>query len=288
MHLATVVEQVAMECDLQKSTIDQYRLAVSRFSAWLGRAATDEDLKIENINGFLCSMQQRVGPTTVRNYRVGLTRVWNYLSETQGLAPYNVRRLRRPKINKKPVTSWLPDQVMALLKGAQDMLKRLRCGVHESDFMSAWIWVGYDTGLRPVDLRMLTWNDVDLDRGTIAITQHKTRNPHTAMLSHTSIMWLRKIQSPDRHLVFPLSKGGIRRLELQLYRLAKRHGFCRTKGQGIGTLRKSHATAIYSTLGEHAAAESLGHVGGVRTVRASYIDHRAIKQGRLPPDPSAA
>lgn len=102
------------------------------------------------------------------------------------------------------------------------------------------------------------------------------------MLSEATVASLVAIERPSRDLVFPLSKGGMRRLELMLYNESIRHGFTRIKGQGIGTIRKTHATAIYITDGECAAAESLGHVGGVRTVRASYIDHRAIKQGRLP------
>lgn len=288
MHLATVVDRVATECDLERSTIDQYRRAESRFSAWLGHRSTDTDLTIENLNGFIASLQKRVSGLTAKNYRVCITRMWNYLSEHENLASYNIKRLRRPKIDKKPVFSWSHEQVNTLLKGAQDMLGRLRCGIDESDFMTAWIWIGYDTGIRPIDLRLLKWSDLQIPLGSMAITQHKTRNPHSALISEQTKHWLAKIANPTRELVFPLSKGGMRRLELKLYKESIRHGFSRMKGQGIGTLRKTHATDIYITDGEVAAAESLGHVGGARTVRASYIDHRAVRQGRLPSRPNVA
>ncbi len=288
MHLATIVDRVATECDLEQSTIAQYRRAESRFSAWLGYSSTDADLTIENLNGFIAALQKRISGTTARNYRVSITRIWNYLTEHHNLPEYNVRRLRKPKIDKKPVFAWSPEQVTALLKGAQDMLGRLRCGIEESDFMTAWIWIGYDTGIRPIDLRLLKWSDLQVSHGTLAITQHKTRNPHSALMSEQAKHWLDRIVLPSRQLVFPLTKGGMRRLELKLYKESVRHGFTRIKGQGIGTLRKTHATEVYITDGECAAAESLGHVGGVRTVRASYIDHRAVRRGRLPNRPDVA
>jgi integrase len=88
--------------------------------------------------------------------------------------------------------------------------------------------------------------------------------------------------------VFPLSKSGVRRIELILFETAAKLGFRRMRGQGLGCLRKSHATQVYTAEGESAAAESLGHVSGTRTVRRHYIDSRSIKSGRLPPEPPAA
>lgn len=283
MLLANVIDQVAMECDLQECTIAQYRLAVSRFSAWLGRAASKDDLTTDYLNGFLCALQKRLSGTTVRNYRVAITRVWNYLSTNHGHPSYEVRRLRRPKQERKPVYSWWPDEVSLLLKATNNLSGKLKTGIWEADFLRAWILVEYDTGIRPVDMRLLTWEDVDLERGTVAIVQHKTLQPHSALLRDSTRIALEKISYPFRERVFYLTKGGMRRLELSLFREAAALGFKRRHGQGLGTLRKTHATSIYITDGETAAAESLGHVGGVRTVRTSYIDHRAVKRGRLPP-----
>jgi integrase len=288
MLLSNVLDRIVLEFDLQPCTIKQYRMVVSRFSAWLGKKAELSDLTMDNLNGFLFASQQKLNPTTIRNYRVAMTRVWNYASETEGIPSYNPKRLRRQKLIQKPVLSWSQGQVSALLKGSQDLMGELNCGIKQSELMQAWILVGYDTGLRPIDLRFLRWANIDFQYGTLSITQHKTRRTHTALLSEESKKALKAIQSPERDLVFPLGKGGCRRLELKLFEAAKRFGFRRVRGQGIGTLRKSHATEIYKKEGEVAAAESLGHVGGVRTVRASYIDHREVRQGRLPPKPDVA
>jgi integrase len=283
MLLATIVDQVAMECDIEQTTLDQYRRSEKRYSSWIGRPATYEDLSIDNLNGFMCDLQKKgLSGTTCCNYRVSITRLWNYATKHYNLPRYDIHRVRKPKIQKKPVVAWMPGQVQALLRGSQDMIGRLKIGIDQSAFMRALILTSYDTGLRPIDLRLLRWSSLILPSKSFAITQHKTMNPHSGMLSDDTVEALKAILSPARDLVFPLSKGGMRRLELLLYKESIRHGFYRAKGQGIGTIRKSHATAIYLSEGECAAAESLGHVGGVRTARASYIDHRAIKQGRLP------
>lgn len=283
MLLASIIDQVVMECDIEETTKDQYKRAERRFSTWLGRPATYADLTIDNLNGFMCDLQKNgLSGTTCRNYRVSITRLWNYATKHYDHPRYDIHRVRKPKIQRKPVVAWQASQIASLLRGAQDMIGRLKIGIDQSAFMRALVLAGYDTGLRPVDLRLLTWSSICLKSKTFAITQHKTSNPHSGLLSDDTVAALKAILSPPRQLVFPLSKGGVRRLELMLYTESFRHGFYRSKGQGIGTIRKTHATAIYVSDGECAAAESLGHVGGVRTARASYIDHRAIKQGRLP------
>lgn len=286
MLLAKVVDQVATECDLEECTVAQYRLAEKKFSEWLGKQSTKEDLTLENLNGFIASIQkQNRSGTTARNYRVSITRLWNYLTEFYGYPPYCVRRLRRPKIDDNPVVAWTSEQIKQLIKGSDDLIGRMRCGVYHADFIRAWILVGYDTGLRPSDLRRITWDQIDLASRRYHVVQHKTRNAHCGSIGDLAAVALEKIRDAffDTGLVFPLSKGGVRRIELQLYNEAEKYGFKRLRGQGIGTLRKSHATGVYSIDGENAAAESLGHVGGPRTVRKSYIDHRAVKKGRLPP-----
>ena len=287
MLLSTAVEQVAMECDLEKSTVDQYKRAVRRFSAWLGNPATSDDLAVSKLNGFIHEIQQRTSGTTARNYRVSITRIWNYLVETEDLPSYDVRRLRRPKLSPRPVSAWSTAQFATLLKAASSMPGRLRCGVPVNDFLTAWLWIAFDTGIRPSDIRLLTWASVDFNASLITIVQHKTGNSHSGMLSPECLAAINKINLGHPH-VFPLTKGGVRRLELNLYREAAKLGFSRLPGQGLGTLRKTHATEIYNSDGLNAAAESLGHVGGTRTARASYVDQRAVKQGRLPRRPDAA
>jgi integrase len=283
MLLASVIDRIAMDRDIEKVTVDQYIRHVNRFSECLGHEATIEDLSEDSLNRFLVSLQKEglVG-TTVRNYRVSITVVWSYLTEKEGLREYSIRRVRRLKIVQRPVHAWSLKQIGQLIAACEDVRGTLDNGIAGKDFLKAWVYLGYDTGLRPSDVRLLKWSDVNQIDGDVIITQHKTSVPHCAYLSPQSQESLRAIQFPERELIFPLTKGGVRRWELKLYDVAKNHGFSRRKGQGLGTLRKTHATEVYRSEGESAAAESLGHVGGVRTARASYIAHDAIRRGRLP------
>jgi integrase len=286
MLLETIVYQVATECDLAKCTIKQYEAAERRFSAFLQRPATTDDLSHSTVNAFLASL--KLEATTIRNYRVCLTRIWNYAVEVYHIEGYDIKRLRRPKIAKKPVWSWTSEQITQLLRGCDELIGRLKIGIKQCDFMRAVVLFGYDTGLRPIDCRLVTWDAIDFAQRRICITQHKTNEPHVARMNDITHDAIRKIERPQRDRIFPLDKGGMRRLELMLFAESARFGFVRRKGQGLGTLRKSHATSIYIQEGENAAAESLGHVGGTRTVKASYIDHRAKNSGRLPPLPFAS
>jgi integrase len=288
MIVKHLLESLQLQTELEQCTVDQYARALRKLGEYLGRESDVSDLSLETINGFLANLKAKgLTGTTVRNYRVSIVRLWNVAID-EGLAePFNPRKLRSPRIERRPVRSWSPSQVTMLLSAAERLEGRLQCGVNRSDFLAAWIRVGYDTGLRPSDLRLLRWSDVDLSEGTIVLTQHKTRRPHAAKLSKTSIKCLMRIEHPSRQLVFPMGKGGMRKLELLLFAIAHPLGFRRIRGQGLGTLRKCHATAIYERDGETAAAESLGHVGGTRTVRMHYIDARSIKAGRLPPEPKA-
>ena len=283
--LPEIVRQIARECDLERCTTAQYERAVRKFGDYLERTPTVSDLHIDSVNEFLAHLKDAgKSGTTIRNYRVALTRVWNLAVERGFAQPYDPRRLRSPKIQRKPVRAWSLSQIKMLTDAAAMLPGTLQCGIPMGALLRAWVRVGYDTGLRPIDLRLLEWSAVDLAAGTIDIVQHKTSRPHNAKLSPAAVAALDAISSPSRSHVFPLSKGGMRRLELKLFDLARRLGFRRNRGQGLGTLRKSHATQIYEKEGEYAAAESLGHVGGTRTVRANYIDSRSIRQGRLPPD----
>jgi integrase len=246
-------------------------------------------LTFTQVNLFLVKLKDSgITGTTISNYKRAIVRIWNAAVDAELCLPFNPRQLRTPRIQRRPVRSWSLSQVVMLSNAAAMTPGVLQCGILIADLLAAWIRFGYDTGLRPSDLRILRWSDLDITAGTATITQHKTHRPHVARFSAEASRRLLRIEDPARELVFPLTKGGMRRLELILYRYAAGLGFRRIKGQGLGTLRKTHATQIYESEGEHAAAESLGHVGGTRTVRTHYIDSRSLRSGRLPPEPKSA
>jgi integrase len=287
MRLADLVLRVATECDLEQCTIDQYNRCIRKFSEFVGHDATTEDLTLGSVNRFLVHLHT-IGKTgaTIASYRRGFTRVWNLAVELELVPPYDARRIRHSKIDQKPVRAWTLSQVQMLLAAAGRLKGQMHYGVLRSDFVQALVRVMYDTGLRPSDIRRMRWSDVDLESKSVSLVQHKTGRPHTAMLSPTAIALMKKIRTTDR--VFPVGKSCMVYAAKQLFKMAESMGFRRNYGQGFATLRKTHATQIYEQEGEYAAAESLGHAGGVRTVRRHYIDSRSIRSGRRPPEPPAA
>lgn len=286
MKMELVLQRVLAERDLETVTADQYTRTLRRFEESLGRPAEIRDLSYENVNEWIKQLQRCLGAVTVRNYRRAFLMFWNYLAANGELEPYARQRVRQPKVTPQIVSSWTLDQLTLLLKAAETLDGRLRCGIPVNEFMVAWLWVGFDTGLRPSDMRLVKWNQVYSEQGCVTIVQHKTKYLHTASLSQQSIDALQSLASPKRDRVFPLGKGGMRRWELRLFSKAADFGFTRQSGEGLGRLRSLHATEIYKAEGLSAAAESLGHVGGTRTVKAHYIDAKAVQKRHLPRRPA--
>ena len=276
-----VLDQVMMERDLESITEAQYRKSIEHYSEHLGRAAELTDLRYEAINLWLKSLKGKLDPTTIVNRKKGLTVVWNHLAELGQIEHYHARRLFCPKVLAKPVVSWTLSDFEALTKAAR-LVSGQYHGIPNCDMLSAWLWVGLDTAFRPSDMRAIRWNQIDFCAKSVTLNQHKTGYVHRACLSDESILSLARIQAPSRLVVFPITKDEIRYPLVKLYREAARHGFIKTRGRSIGTLRRLHATLQYEDHGASVAAESLGHVGGTRTVYRSYIDHRSRRQGRLP------
>jgi integrase len=299
MRLENVVDQLATECDLADSTIAQYRRSVERFSEHLKLEAAKkslyredasiDDLTRENLNSFIAKCQESLTNTTSGNYRRALCRLWNYLCETRKDFPsYEIKRLRRPKAEERPVVAWHCDEVPILLKAASELRGQLKVGIPAAKYFQAWIWTEYDTGLRPSDMQRVEFLQYSPKERCIVLTQHKTRKPHVVFLGDETVAAIEEIREPMRERIFPLTWGGLRKWADKLYILAGHHGFQKNPGQNLGTLRKTHATTIYIEHGDAAAAESLGHVSGTRIVRKHYIDHRARRRYSIPSRPPNA
>jgi integrase len=287
MLLATAVDQIETECDLERSTIEQYRRAVNRFSDFIGKQATDDDLDRDNLNQFIKLMQSRTTNTTAGNYRRALCRVWNYLTEEHDKTAYEIRRLRRPKTVEQPVVAWTMTDLKTLLASAETIEGRLRMGVEAKHYFSALLLTAYDTGLRPSDLFRLRWDQLDTQAKMFLLVQHKTKKPHCVFISDETLTAIERIRHPHRDTLYPLTWGGIRRWMEKIFKIARVHGFRRMPNKNLGTLRKTNATQVYIEDGEAAAAESLGHSSGSRIVRKHYIDHRARRKYSIPTRPNA-
>lgn len=282
MLLSAALENLCAERNLERVTEAQYRRSLASFTQSIGREPTGEDLSPEIVNPWIKSMEGRLGGTSCRNYRKGLLVLRNYLFEL-GLVEYLPgKRFRLPKADALVIKAWTVSEIKLLIAAAGTVKGTLKSGIEAKDLLSALLWAGYETGIRRDDLRNLKWTDVNLEEGRVDIIQHKTGVRHTALIGPETVAALKQIRLPATVRIFPIGKFGLRRWEKLMFGQAAKIGFRRRTRQGLGTLRKSHATEVYKTNGLAAAAESLGHVGGVRTVRAHYLDADATKPGIRP------
>jgi integrase len=287
MLLTDVLSSLCNEIPLESITREQYRRAIERFGKHLGRPAKVDDLTISTVNAFLIWLTDtyKIGPTSVANYRTSIVRIWMFAHDPLGIAPdCPTRRIRRPKRQQKAVRAWTLEQLDSLLSAAESLTDVLQCGIRASEYFRALVWFAYETGLRPSDLRLLRWSDLDLERRMVAVCQHKTSMPHVAIFGTQSAEALQTLAKYGQDLVFPLRKRATWVWEQKLFKAAQKFGFRRQKREGLGTLRKTHATEVYRTFGLAAASQSLGHHGDITTARRHYVDSSA-QRGYLPPAP---
>jgi integrase len=278
MNLASLLAEQLAERPVARITEEQYYRAIRCYSQFLGRPAVVADLETSRANEWLAAVAKRAAPRTVLNRKRGLTAVWNYATD-RGLAlAYQSRRLRRVRIPRGVVEAWSLDQVEALFAAAKALPGSTACGIPAALLMSAVCSIAYETGIRPSDWRRIAWDSIDLKTRTARFVQHKTGVVHVVGFSVITAEILERLRRYGRERVVPVGPGSIRRWEVRLFALAgERFGFGRRRGQGIGTLRKSHATAVYLEAGDCAAAESLGHVSGSAVAVRYYIASSATR-----------
>lgn len=278
--LAADVEVLIAERSICAGTRDQYRRSVRCYSSFLGRPADRPDLIEAVVNRWLVFLGDTKAPETVKGRKAGITAVWNWLAEQGELRGYDVNRLRKIKTTPKAPVAWSVENVRALLAGAADVRGSLACGLPGRDFLAAWVWLAFESGIRPSDARLLRVDQLDQ---VITIVQHKTGKQHTFRLSEAALEALNRCARAGRDRLFGLPRSTSRRWELILFREAEKHGFKRRRGQALGTLRKTHGTEVCRSHGLEAAARSLGHVSGIEVARRSYVEPAAYCAPVQPP-----
>lgn len=277
MHLRDLVQQLAEERAIAPCTAAGYRYAVDSYSAHLGRPAAVADLDRPAVNRWLVDLESQLQPVTVRNYRRGLLVVWNYAARLELAGDYDHRRIRLVKLPQREPIHVTPADVAELLGAAERLPGRLRCGLAAGPMLRAYIRIGFETGLRPGDVRRLCFSQID-DSGIVRVVQHKTGRLHLAQLSPQTLGDVAAIRFPRRSRLFPLGAGGLRRWADRLIRSSRLSGRI-----SLHALRHAHATAIAAQYGLPAAAASLGHVSGLSVARRFYVSPEALRPVLPPP-----
>lgn len=278
--LSKDVEDLICERPICMGTQNQYRRSVKCYSYFLGEPAQRAHLLEQSVNRWLISLEGTKAPDTIRGRKSGITALWNWLAELGEVSHYNPNRLRKIKLKDNPPVAWSIANVQALLAGAAQVTGTLDCGIKASEFLTAWVWVGYESGLRPGDILRIRVEQLG-DR--VAIVQHKTGKPHCFQLSSQALAALEPLLQEGREQAFGVPRSTARRWELKLFEAASKFGFVRRRGQALGTLRKTHGTEVCRESGLTAAAHSLGHVSGTLIARRSYVQPDAIEDPPAPP-----
>ncbi len=281
MLLENDLESYISERDLDKNHEANYRRSIRFFGDFLAHPATRDDLDEPVVNRWLHFIAQRRKPPTVMGHKRSITAIWNWLYEQHLVRAYDVRRLRRVKIEYPPPQAWTLTQTRILLDAAAVLPGRLRCGLDASQLMTAVVMLGYMSGLRLKDQRLLKPDDLS---GTIlSVLQNKTGHPHTIDIGVDATAALMPlIEVGGKHMI-PVAERTLRTWTERLFAIAEANGFNKRERQGIGTLRKTGATEVARIGGLEAAARFLGHKGGTETARRHYVAPEALGQTPTPP-----
>jgi integrase len=281
MSLLKDLEELLLQKNVCRDTANQYRKSIRCFSEFLSRTASRRDLKEPTVNRWLAKIASQMSPETLRGRKAGLMVLWNWLAMLGKTPAVQQSRIRKVVRKPRPPVAWSIPQVKILLDAAAELRGTMRCGLPAAQFFEAYIWLAYETGLRPGDILRL--RSCDLHGNVIAIVQHKTGRTHVATITDHTRKLLEPMVCKCDGLIFPASKDEVRRWQKRLFEGAKSRGFIRMRRQGLGTLRKTNATEVCRQSGIHAAAMSLGHVSGTDVARRYYIQPDALGTPTPPP-----
>lgn len=277
-ELRKYLERYGLERDVSRGYLQQLRLTLERYGAFLGHEPTSDDLDEATANRWLASMLEsgQLARQSIRTQRRNLLVIWRAMFQDR-LIDTEPRRVRPVKIDRSAPEAWDQAQVWALVmesQKCQGVFKRSR--IPRAAFWRAFILTAWDTGLRLGDLLALNVHQIAAD-GTLVVKQHKTGWPVVCRLRPETMAAIESTFPPHRERVF----CGLGRDQLFKQFRALVEAANIPKG-GTKRIRKSSATAVErETPG--AAMLHLGH----RTAGLAYqhyVDPTKLHQNKpMPP-----
>jgi integrase len=194
--------------DRSPKTLHNYRRAVVPFQHWLDERGTDPlDVSPEDIEAYLahCAREFRESEGT-RGYAPGTRRVhFNYVKSAYRLA------VDRGKLAKMPFGSVeipkVPEYVPGVISTEELHRMGLAAKLKSWRHLALWALLTY-TGLRRNEIRLLRWEDIDLDGGELTVRHGKGGKVRVVPMHPTLITALMLPQYTGKYGVSPRVGGG--------------------------------------------------------------------------------
>jgi len=172
MRFKTAVDQylhTRQFASLARSSQKGYELSLASFCRMSVNGRTLGNISIHNINVALCTeiydTWELETSTANANHNARIfSVVMNYLITMEKLTVNPMARVRKRTSEPRSVI-WTHDQVLSFLDKAFTKFEWRNIGLI--------VLMCYEWGQRPVDIRNLTWDQIDLDQAVVTITQTK-------------------------------------------------------------------------------------------------------------------
>ena len=152
---------------LSEATLKDYGNTFRKFESHLGKDPPMGDITADHIRGFLAV--QNVSKKTLLNYHIGLSALWTWALDENLVSEHTVRKVQRPRPEKKAVKPYRESDIKALLSALRYSRPYHRPGKQETTHRlpfkernRALILLLVDTGIRASELCDIKIHHVDL------------------------------------------------------------------------------------------------------------------------------
>lgn len=259
-------------------------LIVTRFSAWLGRAAQVDDLTVDLIREYLIFLaDQGRSPATIRSRRGALLTIWRDAWQTgHSRTDPRVTTVPMPRKLKRKPRAWSLDDVQRMLAQAANVRPRRNFFFGPEHWITLILLI-YHTGLRIMAVLMLRRSDLTGRVLLVPAELQKDREDYLVPLPEDLVARLRALPRsqetrhgrylPDYLIPWPWSPLHPTR-QFWSY-ILKPAGLPDDPKLKFHAIRRTTASIISAKHGIEAARDVMGH-SSVETTRGYIVDPELI------------
>lgn len=263
---------------LDPSTVKHYQRCSRQYGEFLGRAPLADDLNADSLIDWLEHMRdvQSIRITTANARLKQLRALWSWSHHEGYVSKGPPRRFKLQE--ERPIPdSWTGEELQKLFDAAKTFGGWI--GPHRtSDFMTALLWLAFNTGERAGAIWAMTPGMVDLNAGTLEVPAEVRKGERVAMrwvLSPRCIDALDIIIQRSDHMLFDRTWQYDSSWSRYSKRLVTAAGLKYDRRQGLQKMRRTVASWIKIRGGDPSVW--LGHAP--KTVAAAhYVDRWATQQ----------